>query len=89
MDEISNEEVHYKFVEEIPFRVEKVDANIYALEGDEIKRLFHKADINSHGGARRFARQLKGIGAEEALKKAGAQEGDIVMIEDFQFIFYE
>ncbi len=88
-DEISNEEVHYKFIEEIPFKVEKIDSNIYALEGDEIKRLFHKADITTHGGARRLARQLKGIGVEDALKKAGAQEGDIVMIEDYQFIFYE
>ncbi len=88
-DEISNEEVHYKFVEEIPFKVQKIDANIYRLEGDEIKRLFHKADITTIGGARRFARQLKGIGTEEALRKAGAHEGDIVMIEDYQFIFYE
>lgn len=89
MDEISNEEVHYKFVEEIPFRIEKLDEHQFLLEGDQIKRLFHKSDIDTLGGARRFSAQLKAIGAEEALRKAGAKEGDVVLIDNFQFIFYE
>lgn len=89
MDEISNEEVHYKFVEEIPFRIVKLDEHQFLLEGDQIKRLFHKSDIDTLGGARRFSAQLKAIGAEEALRKAGAKEGDVVLIDNFQFIFYE
>lgn len=88
-DEISNEEVHYKFTEEIPFKAERVQEHLFKLEGDQITRLFHKADIESHGGARRFAHQLKFIGADEALKRAGAVDGDVVMIEDFQFIYYD
>lgn len=87
MDEIINEEVHYKFVEQIPFRIEQVDDHLFKLEGDEINRLFHKADITTLGGARRFARQLKAVGTDEALRKAGAVDGDIVMIEDYQFIY--
>lgn len=83
------EEVHYKFIENIPFSVKKRNEHEYIVEGDEIKRLFHKADITNDAGARRFARQLKQLGVDEALIKAGAVEGDLILLEDYQFIFYE
>ena len=40
-------------------------------------------------GALRFARRLKLMGVDEALKSAGAQEGDIIMINDYQFLYRE
>lgn len=86
--EVQSEEIHYKFVEKVPFKIEKVQDHMYSLQGDEIQRLFHKATIDTHGGAQRFAFQLKRLGVDEALHKAGAEDGDIIMIEDYQFIFY-
>lgn len=88
-EEVQHEEVHYKFVEEVPFKVERKEDHLFTVEGDAITRIFHRADITTDAGARRFGRQLKGIGVDEALKKAGAVEGDVIVIQDYQFIFYE
>ncbi|EPR45537.1 hypothetical protein EF10244_13290 [Enterococcus faecalis 10244] len=37
----------------------------------------------------RFARQLRGMGVDEALRARGAKDGDIVRIGNFEFEFVE
>ena len=37
----------------------------------------------------RFARQLRGMGVDEALRERGIQSGDLVRIEDFVFEFIQ
>jgi len=88
-DEIQQEEVHYKFVEQVPFIITKPKDHTYLLEGDAIARMFNKADITTDMGAQRFARSLKNLGVDKALRHEGAVDGDVIMIEDYQFIFVE
>lgn len=88
-DEIQNESVHYKFIEEIPFEVRQIKENTYELFGDRIEKLFHRADITTEQGAQRFARQLRHLGVDQALRAKGVQDGDIIVIKDYQFIFMD
>ncbi len=88
-DEIQNEAVHYKFIEEIPFEVRQVSEKTYELFGDRIERLFHRADITTEQGAQRFSRQLRHLGVDQALRAKGVKDGDIIMIEDYQFVFMD
>lgn len=88
-DEIQNEVVHYKFIEEIPFEVRQIKENTYELFGDRIEKLFHRADITTEQGAQRFARQLRHLGVDQALRAKGVKDGDIIVIKDYQFVFMD
>ena len=83
--EISQEKV-YKFEEEIPFTIEKLD-DAWLVEGEKITRLFKMTKFNEEESVIRFAKKLKNMGVEEALEEAGAQRGDDVIIEDYVFQF--
>jgi GTP-binding protein len=83
--EISQEKV-YKFEEEIPFTISKLD-DAWLVEGEKITRLFKMTKFNEEESVIRFAKKLKNMGVEEALEEAGAQRGDDVIIEDYVFQF--
>ncbi|HWJ79317.1 MAG TPA: Obg family GTPase CgtA, partial [Niallia sp.] len=38
---------------------------------------------------RRFARQMRGMGIDEALRQRGAKDGDIVKLMDYEFEFID
>lgn len=88
-EEVQQEAVHYKFIEEIPFRITKIKDHQFLLEGDTIERIFNKADITTDSGASRFARTLKNLGVDASLRKEGAVNGDLIVILDYQFTFVE
>ena len=83
--EISQEKV-YKFEEEIPFTISKLD-DAWLVEGEKITRLFKMTKFNEEESVIRFAKKLKNMGVEDALEEAGAQRGDDVVIEDYVFQF--
>jgi GTPase len=70
------------------FIIEKKDG-VFHLSGDKLKLLFERTDFNKDEAIRRFARQLRHMGVDEALRKEGAQHGDIVHIFDFEFEFLD
>ena len=43
----------------------------------------------AHESVMRFARQIRGMGIDEALRNKGAKNGDIVRIDSFEFEFVE
>ena len=84
-DEV-DEEVEYGYVEEKEFfHIEKQEDGVFNCTGDGLKRLFDMTDFNSDSGRYRFARQLRSYGLDDALRKLGVQNGDIVRIFDFEF----
>ena len=46
-------------------------------------------DFTSNESAQRFARQLRALGVDEALRKRGALDGDTIRLLDFEFEFIE
>lgn len=90
LEESEQKEVEYRFKEEEPFfHIERDSDGIYHVTGEKLKRLFEMTDFDSDRGRLRFARQLRGYGLDDALRKLGVKNGDTVRIFDFEFEFIE
>ena len=89
LNETQRDEMVYKFVEQVPFTIQRMDDHTWMLKGDDIERAFAMADIKSDAGSVRFARRLKLLGVDVALRKAGAKDGDLVYIKDLQFVYLD
>lgn len=61
----------------------------WVITGDKIERLFKMTNTEHDQSMLRFARQMHGMGIDDALRKAGAKDGDTVTILDFSFTYVE
>ncbi|WP_108306780.1 GTPase ObgE [Metalysinibacillus jejuensis] len=71
------------------FVITRDDDGAFVLSGYTIERLFKMTDFSREDGVRRFARQLRGMGVDEALRERGAEHGDTVRLLEFEFEFFE
>jgi len=76
--------VLYKFEEEKPFTIEKIN-NEYIIKGRKVEKMFKMANFQSDEGIERFLLALKKIGVDSELEKMNIQDGDTVKILDFTF----
>jgi GTPase len=82
--------VVYKYEKEKEdFIITRDPDGAFVLSGEKIEKLFKMTDFTHDESVRRFARQLRGMGVDEALRKRGAQDGDTVRLLDFEFEFIE
>ncbi|MCW0926063.1 GTPase ObgE [Weissella sp. LMG 11983] len=90
MEPDENETALYEFTEDrTPFEIDRDEDGTWIFYGDEIERLFKRTNTNYTESMMRFARQLRFMGVDEALRDAGARGGDTVQILDFAFEFEE
>jgi len=61
----------------------------FVLSGEKLERLFKMTDFSREESVRRFSRQLRGLGVDDALRQRGAKDGDIVKLLEFEFEFIE
>lgn len=88
--EDTNETVVYRHVKaEKPFAITRDPDGAYVLSGEKIETLFKMTDMSSNESQQRFARQLRGMGVDEALRARGVKDGEIVRLLDFEFEFIE
>lgn len=87
-DEESEQKV-YEFVEEKPkFDITFSDEDqMWIISGKEVEKLFKMTNLTRDESIMRFARQLRHMGVDDALRAAGAQDGDDVRINNSDFIF--
>ncbi|HLT00331.1 MAG TPA: GTPase ObgE [Acholeplasma sp.] len=71
------------------FIITKGADGIFDVTGDKVALFFNRTDFNSESAVKRFARQLRSIGIEEALKEAGVEHGDVVRIFTYEFEYLE
>ena len=71
-----------------PFTVSRED-DAYALSGPAIRRLIESVNFSDEDSLNYFHRSLRAMGAIDALRQAGAKEGDTVVIDDMAFDFVE
>ncbi|MFC7060764.1 GTPase ObgE [Halobacillus seohaensis] len=84
------ERVVYKFEkEEVPFKVTRADDGAYVLYGEKIESVFLKTDFSRDQSINRFARQMRGMGVDEELRKRGAKNGDTIRLLDYEFEFVD
>lgn len=86
-----DEETTYMFeaTEEKPFEIHHEDDGLWVLSGNKLERLFEMTDLQHDESLMRFARQMRSMGVDDALRAAGAQSGDTVQIQKFTFEFVE
>ena len=90
MVDADDEQANYEFEErEQPFELSRDEDGTWILSGNEIERLFKRTNTNFTESLMRFARQIRFMGVDEALHEAGAENGDVVQISDFQFEYEE
>ncbi|GGB04109.1 GTPase ObgE [Macrococcus hajekii] len=71
------------------FEITRDDDGAYVVSGNSIERMFKMTDFNRDAAVRRFARQMRSMGIDDALRARGAKNGDIVRILGGEFEFVE
>jgi GTPase len=83
--------------ERVVFRAEKEpdafeisrDNEVFVVSGERIEKLVRMTNLNSYDAAQRFAKVMRTMGVDDALRKAGAKDGDTVRIGKLEFDFVE
>jgi GTP-binding protein len=83
-------------VEEAPFELEEKEGftvsktgGVYDVTGPAMVRLLDSVNFSEEESMNWFHRTLRRMGVIDALREAGAREGDTVRIEDMEFDFVE
>lgn len=89
-EELEEEIVNYGYSSDEPeFTITREPDATWVLAGEQIEKLFKMTNFDHDETVMRFARQLRGLGVDEALRARGAKDGDLVRIENFEFEFVE
>lgn len=84
------DEAYYGFDISGPdFEISRDDDASWILTGDRLEKLFTMTNLDRDESVMKFARQLRGMGVDEALRARGAKDGDIVRIGQFEFEFVD
>lgn len=90
LEQEDEDTVLYKYVAEEPdFEISREPDDTFVLSGAKIERLFTMTNFERDASISRFARQLRAMGVDEALRKRGAKDGDIVRLLDYEFEFMD
>jgi GTPase len=88
-DEASKRVVYRHEKEESDFSISRDSEGAFVLTGDKIEKLFKMTNIERDESIKRFARQMRGMGIDDALRELGAKHGDTVKLLEFEFEFVE
>jgi GTPase len=61
----------------------------FVVSGAKIERLFKMTDFTREDSVRRFARQLRSYGVDDALRERGAENGDTIRLLKYEFEFVD
>ncbi|MGR3765196.1 GTPase ObgE [Rossellomorea sp. NS-SX7] len=61
----------------------------FVVSGAKIERLFKMTDFSREDSVRRFARQLRSYGVDDALRERGAENGDTIRLLKYEFEFVD
>ncbi len=82
--------VVYTLKDEKPsFTISRDSDGAFILSGEKVEKLFKMTDFSRDESVRRFARQLRKMGVDDALRERGAKDGDTVRLLEFEFEFIE
>jgi len=89
IEEIS-EHVVYRHQEEEPdFEITRDPDGAFVVYGETIEKLFKMTNLNYEESIQRFARQMRTMGIDQALRERGAKDGDTVRILEYEFEFVD
>lgn len=89
-EEVEEDVVEYGLRSEgAEFTIDRQPDASWILSGEKLEKLFEMTNFDHDETVMRFARQLRAMGVDEALRARGAKDGDIVRIGNFEFEFVE
>ncbi|MBO8163837.1 MAG: GTPase ObgE [Brevibacillus sp.] len=74
--------------EQVPFEIVK-ENEVFVVQGEKIEKLVRMTNLNSYDAVQRFARIMRNMGVDQALRERGAKDGDTVRIGQMEFEFTE
>lgn len=90
LGEAESEGVLFKYQPKDPdFVVKNLGNNQWRIEGIGVEKLVLMSKFNNEQAVERFGSQLRYMGVDDALRRAGAIDGDKISILDFRFEFVE
>ncbi len=82
--------VTYTFEEkESPYTIERVETGRYKVYGPLIRKNFNIDKLNTDEDFFNFANQMRFLGIDKNLREAGAEDGDVIELEGYEFEFVE
>jgi GTP-binding protein len=88
-DSTKNRVVYRHEAQQEEFTISRAPDGSFVISGEKVEKLFKMTDFSRDESVRRFARQLRGMGVDEALRQRGAKDGDTVKLLDYEFEFIE
>lgn len=87
----SNEFKLYNAIEEEKeiFNIRRIKSDTYQIYGESIERTYALINISTDEGIMKLISYLKKVGVDDKLKEMGAQDGDTVILCDFEFEYFE
>ena len=90
IEKITDEVVEYKFTpSEAPFTITKSDDGVFEVTGPMVQKFFDITDFSHDANVKLFARRLRTLGVDDALRKLGVKHGDTVRILGYEFEFLD
>jgi GTPase len=87
--EEAKDNVVYKAEKEPEKFTVRKENEIFVIEGEHIERLMKMTNLSGRDAVERFARTMRHMGVDKALREHGAEDGDTVRIGKFEFDFVE
>lgn len=70
------------------FEIKKIGRNIYQITGEKVEARYAKYTLNTEEAIMSLLNYLREIGVENALEAAGVEDGDTVILVDFEFEYF-
>jgi GTP-binding protein len=61
---------------------------VYRIVGEKVEERYHKYILNTEEAILSLLNYLREIGVEDALDKMGVNDGDTVILVDFEFEYF-
>ena len=71
--------------EEKEFEIVRLKAHLFQITGDKIVKFYKMTNLTTDEGMMKLMSKLRSLRVDDELEKMGAQDGDIVLLEDFEF----
>lgn len=78
----------YRFIDNPAFEIERKGEHVFVLKGETIEHQYRKFNLTSDQGMLTLYKYLRDLRVEEALEQKGIQDGDTVMLCDFEFTYH-
>ena len=76
----------YTLEDEEPFfTIRRIDAHTWSIEGEKMLKFYHMTNISTDEGMMVLMSKIRSLRIDDELENRGAEDGDTVILDDFEF----